>query len=284
VSMLLTTGSRDHQVRVLLDTGCSIPLINQGTAKKLGIALQKHSRTIPIENFTGQTVEGAGQYYTKPLPLRYRRHVTRERFEVSPMEEGVDIFLPFWWIDKHPPWGAWQDPEIRFDSDECLRKCTRYEQADFSLTWDDTVAADPSARTIGYVSAVEEGEPQGKVPPEFQQYLGIMGKEGAEALPDHRSYDCQMNLKEGSTPPWGPIYPLSEEELQVLQEWLGEMERTGKIRHSTSAAGSPILFVPKPHGRGLRLCVDYRALNRITVPNRYPLPLMQELQDRVQGA
>jgi len=282
--MLLTTGSRDHQVRVLLDTGCAIPLINQGTAKKLGIALQKHSRTIPIENFMGQTVEGAGQYYTKPLPLRYRRHVTRERFEVSPMEEGVDIFLPFWWIDKHPPWGAWQDPEIRFDSDECLRKCTRYEQADFSLTWDDAVAADPSARTIGYVSAVEEGEPQGKVPPEFRQYLGIMGKEGAEALPDHRSYDCQINLKEGSTPPWGPIYPLSEEELQVLQEWLGEMERTGKIRHSTSAAGSPILFVPKPHGRGLRLCVNYRALNRITVPNRYPLPLMQELQDRVQGA
>jgi len=62
------------------------------------------------------------------------------------------------------------------------------------------------------------------------------------------------------------------------------MERTGKIKRSTSSAGSPILFVPKPHGRGLRLCVDYRALNRITIPNGYPLPLMQELQDRVQGA
>jgi len=62
------------------------------------------------------------------------------------------------------------------------------------------------------------------------------------------------------------------------------MEQTGKIKRSTSPAGSPILFVPKPHGRGLRLCVDYRALNHITVYNRYPLPLMQELQDRVQGA
>jgi len=62
------------------------------------------------------------------------------------------------------------------------------------------------------------------------------------------------------------------------------MERTGKIRCSTSAAGSPILFVPKPHGRVLRLCVDYGALNRITIPNRYPLPLMQGLQDRVRGA
>jgi len=51
-----------------------------------------------------------------------------------------------------------------------------------------------------------------------------------------------------------------------------------------SPAGFPILFVPKPHGRGLRLCVDYRAQNRITIPNQYLLPLMQELQDRVQGA
>jgi len=62
------------------------------------------------------------------------------------------------------------------------------------------------------------------------------------------------------------------------------MEGTGKIKRSTSLAGSPILFVPKPHRRGLRLCVDYRALNKITIPNRYPLPVMQELQDRVQGA
>jgi len=63
-----------------------------------------------------------------------------------------------------------------------------------------------------------------------------------------------------------------------------EMEHTGKIKLSTSPADSPILFVPKPHGRGLRLCVDYRALNKFTITNRYPLPLMQELQDQAQGA
>jgi len=91
-------------------------------------------------------------------------------------------------------------------------------------------------------------------------------------------------VSQGATAPWGPIYPLSEIELQTLREWLKEMEKTGKIKRSTSPAGSPILFVPKPNGRGLRLCVDYRGLNAVTIPNRYPLPLMQELQDRVQGA
>ena len=111
-----------------------------------------------------------------------------------------------------------------------------------------------------------------------------MGQKAAEVLPAHRPYDCKIELKKGETAPWGPIYPLSENELQTLREWLKEMLRTGKIWRSTSPAGSPILFVPKPNGRGLCLCLDYRALNRITIPNRYPLPLMQELQDRVQGA
>ena len=57
----------------------------------------------------------------------------------------------------------------------------------------------------------------------------------------------------------------------------------GKIQPSKSPAGAPILFVPKPNGK-LRLCVDYRALNDVTIKNRYPLPSMNELRDRVAGA
>ena len=212
--------------------------------------------------------------------------MTRHQRKVRGLPDGRrNRHLPTFLVYRQtPPQGVWQDPEIRFNSAECLEKCTRYEQADCLITWDDAVATDPSTRTIGYVSAIEEGESLGKVPVEFRQYLGIMRKEAAEALPDHRPYNCHINLQKGSTPSWGPIYPLSEEELQELRGWLKEMERTGKIRCSTSAAKSSILFVPKPHGRGLYLCVDYQALNRITIPNRYPLPLMQELQDWVQGA
>jgi len=137
------------------------------------------------------------------------------------------------------------------------------------------------AQTIGWVAAAEATD---AVPTEFRKYLDIMGTRAVEALPEHKAYDCKIELQDGSVAPWGPIYPLSEVELQTLWEWLREMERTGKMRRSTSSAGSPILFLPKPHGRGLRLCVDYRVLNRITIPNRYPLLLMQELQDRVRGA
>jgi len=199
------------------------------------------------------------------------------------MEKGIDIFLSFSWVEDHPPQGTWSTEEIRFNSPGCLKKCTQYEMAEFSLSWDESILSDPTARIVGHVSVVND-DPLGHVPMEFRQYLGIMGREAADALPEHRPYDCKIELKDGTMAPWGPIYPLSEVELQTLREWLKEMEKTGKIRRSTSSAGSPILFVPKPNGRGLRLCVDYRGLNAITIPNRYPLPLMQELQDRVQGA
>ena len=77
---------------------------------------------------------------------------------------------------------------------------------------------------------------------------------------------------------------MSELELKLVREYLDEMLKTGKIRPSKSSAGAPILFVPKSHGRGLRLCVDYRGLNRITIMNQYPLPLLSELQDRTKNA
>jgi hypothetical protein len=62
------------------------------------------------------------------------------------------------------------------------------------------------------------------------------------------------------------------------------MLELGKIRPSKCPAGAPIIFLPKAHGPGLRLWVDYRGLNKVTIANRYPLPIISELQDRVRGA
>jgi hypothetical protein len=80
------------------------------------------------------------------------------------------------------------------------------------------------------------------------------------------------------------MYPLNETELQALRDYLKEMLELGKIHPSKFPAAVPIIFVPKAHGRGLKLCVDYRGLNKVTIANRYPLPIMSELQDRVRGA
>ena len=90
-------------------------------------------------------------------------------------------------------------------------------------------------------------------------------------------------MVEGKEQPWGPLYALSEKEFQVLREYLDTMLKSRKIRPSKSPAGALILFVPKDYGCGLRFCVDYRGLNKVTILNRYQLPLMKELRDRVRG-
>jgi hypothetical protein len=68
---------------------------------------------------------------------------------------------------------------------------------------------------------------------------------GFNCLPDHTEYDHRIEVVEGAVPPFGPIYPLSEKELQTLREYLRKELAAGKIRRSKSPAGAPIIFVPK---------------------------------------
>jgi len=102
-------------------------------------------------------------------------------------------------------------------------------------------------------------------------------------LPPHRPYDHKIQLEPGTTPPFGPLYTLSETELKALDEYIKENLTKGYIQASTSPAGAPILFVKKRDG-SLRLCVDYRGLNKITIKNRHPLPLIGESLDRLRSA
>ncbi|SGY29992.1 BQ5605_C002g01105 [Microbotryum silenes-dioicae] len=121
------------------------------------------------------------------------------------------------------------------------------------------------------------------VPPEYHHLLAAFSKVKADQLPPHRKFDLSIDLEDNTTPPFGPLYPLSETELQTLSSWLKENLSKNFIRASTSPAGAPVLFVRKKDG-SLRLCVDYRGLNKITRKNRYPLPLIPEALDRIRGA
>jgi Reverse transcriptase (RNA-dependent DNA polymerase) len=121
------------------------------------------------------------------------------------------------------------------------------------------------------------------LPCSLQDYLDVFSPTNAEELADHRDIDLAIELQPGKEPPYGPIYPLSQTELAALKEFLEENLAKGFIRESKSPAGAPILFAHKKDG-GLRLCVDYRGLNAITIKNRYPLPLITEIMDRVSGA
>jgi hypothetical protein len=122
------------------------------------------------------------------------------------------------------------------------------------------------------------------LPDVLKEYADVFSPRNASKLaPNREGIDLAIEIQDGQEPPYGPLYPLSQAELEVLRQYLQENLEKGFIRPSKSSAASPILFVPKKDG-GLRLCVDYRGLNKITIKNRYPLPLMGEILDRVNSA
>ena len=121
------------------------------------------------------------------------------------------------------------------------------------------------------------------IPKAYEDFADVFSEDKANELPKHSEADLSIDLEGSSKPPFGPIYNLSAEELWVLRAYIDENLERGFIRPSSSPAGAPILFSKKKDG-DLRLCVDYRGLNRITTKNRYPLPLISEALDCLVGA
>ena len=119
-----------------------------------------------------------------------------------------------------------------------------------------------------------------QLPSEYKRYQEMFEETAIMTLLEHQEWDHKIPLEDRKKPTHSPIYALSAKELEALRDYLDENLAKGFIRPSTSLAGYPILFVPKKDGK-LRLCVNYRWLNAITVKNCYPLPLISEIQDRI---
>jgi len=150
--------------------------------------------------------------------------------------------------------------------------------------WDETVACHEEVQYVGLIEREEEGGALLEtLPKPYWQYKELFQEKKAKILTPRRTFDHAINLKDGAEPPWGPIYPMSAHQLNEQNKYLKGMLAEGKIAERESPYGAPILLVPKPDG-SMRLCVDYRNLNKLTILNKYPLPLMDELRDRVAGA
>jgi hypothetical protein len=123
-----------------------------------------------------------------------------------------------------------------------------------------------------------------RVPKKYHSEIEVFLKQDADKLRSHGPEDHEIKLVEGANPPFARNYkPMSAQELEAVKKYLDEHLAKGFIRPSSSSAAAPVLLVRKPGG-GIRVCVDYRALNEITIKNRYPIPLFNETLDRLSKA
>ena len=130
----------------------------------------------------------------------------------------------------------------------------------------DTVKARPSVSDIPTVS---------DFPDVFPEEL--------PGLPPHREIEFSIDVVPGAIPASITPYRMAPLELKELKFQLQELLEKGFIRPSVSPWGAPVLFVKKKDGT-LRLCIDYRQLNKLTIKNKYPLPRIDDLFDQLKGA
>jgi len=118
---------------------------------------------------------------------------------------------------------------------------------------------------------------------EFHDFLDIFDKQRSERLPSHKPHNLAIELEGDVPPPVGKLYQMSSGELHALKEFIDENLAKGYIRPSKAPCGAPVFFVKKKDS-SLHLVVDFRALNAITKPDSYPIPLTTELLDRLKAA
>ena len=118
----------------------------------------------------------------------------------------------------------------------------------------------------------------------FADFSDVFEETNYQLLPPHRKWDHKIEL----TPQWEDkrwkprIYPLSYSEQKELDTFLEENLANSRIRPSESPLASPVFFIKKKDGK-LRMVIDYRKLNDITVKNVYPLPRIDELIQKWKG-
>jgi len=121
------------------------------------------------------------------------------------------------------------------------------------------------------------------LPTYITEFQSIFTKEDFDILPEHRKWDHTIELIPGAEPKSSKVYPLSLLEQEELNAFLEENLYTRRIQSSKSPIAAPVFFIKKKDG-SLQLVQDYRALNAVTVKNRYPLPLISKLVSQLRRA
>lgn len=117
----------------------------------------------------------------------------------------------------------------------------------------------------------------------LSEFAEVMPDQLPAVLPPRRHVDHRIELESGARPPAKAPYRLSAPEMEELRKQLAELAEAGYLRPSRSPYAAPVLFQRKKDG-SLRMCVDYRALNKLTIKNKYPLPLIADSFDRLVDA
>ncbi|KAA3473691.1 DNA/RNA polymerases superfamily protein [Gossypium australe] len=133
-----------------------------------------------------------------------------------------------------------------------------------------------------FVSALDAKEAAVGEVRTMKEFVDVFPEE-LPGLPPDREVEFGIELLPGTAPVSIAPYRMAPKELVELKAQIQELLDRGFIRPSVSPWGAPVLFVKKKDG-SMRMCIDYRQLNKLTIKNKYPLPRIDDLFDQLKGA
>lgn len=262
----------------LLDSGAEVNLIHPRllTQKQLD-QLDNHVAVSALFNATTEPL-GSCDLFVKVVDAFKETSLIQQRFVVA--DTGpLDMILGFPWLEQADPIISWSQRTFVFPmKPTSVKLCVTKKELRKAIEEARHVVV---AIATPVINDKDENKKKATLPPEFDDYMKIFTT--PDPFVDVNEHAHAIELESDEIPRHVRIYPLAEPELKVLREYLDDALAKGWIQPSISPTGAPILFVPKKGGK-LRLCVDYRALNRITRKNRMPLPLISEILDRLSKA
>ncbi|WVZ52781.1 hypothetical protein U9M48_003803 [Paspalum notatum var. saurae] len=247
-----------HPATVLFDTGATHSFITKSYAEQYNIPIRSTSRPMVVST-PGGTLSTSLICPRVSINIRGVEFCTKLIIIGS---AGIDIILGMETLAK------W---DVRID---CAKRTVHLTAPDGQKV--EVSAIEPS----GCLHQMEAKPTEGiRVVCEYPDVF----LDELPSMPPDREVEFLIELLPGTTPIAKRQYRLAPKEQELIKKNIDELLRKGFIRPSSSPWAFPVLFVDKKDGTR-RMCVDYRALNDVTIKNKYPLPRIDDLFDQLQGA
>jgi hypothetical protein len=184
--------------------------------------------------------------------------------------KGIDVILGMDWLSKH---------KVLVNCAKKSLKLTTPKGKGMEFIAESMVTAKGVANRVK-VNQLDAS--QGSKVPVVNEFPNVFPKE-LPGMPPDQDIELVIKLKPGTTPIYKTPYRMATPELAELKEHIKELLEKGFIRPSSSLWRALMIFVLKKDGTQ-RLCVDYHALNEVTIKNKYPLPRIDDMFDQLRGA
>ncbi|CAI5484512.1 unnamed protein product [Closterium sp. Yama58-4] len=284
--LLLEVLCKGQRLQALVDSGASHSVCDSETLEKIGEKAEETQFSATMVDGTKLPIHGESTLQLQIGALRWKPTLPITNIK------GLDFILGRDFLKRFNPEIDWVNSKVCIYNNGkriALRSWT--DTGDIPETtlarFERTVNESNTGYLALVMAAAEEEKPSSELPAAvkevLEQYKDIMPDDLPAGVPPARTHEHEIVEEPGAKPVSRAPYRLSPTELTDMKKQIEYLLDRQLIRPSTSPYGAPVLFTPKPDD-SLRMCINYRALNKQTVKNKYPIPRIDDLLDQLRGA